>query len=210
MATITSTPTTSNLKVSGTTQVSGTISWSTPTVPSGVTIISCVLTGIATATMSKGSTIITVNGTQVTSGTQFTINLGTVNNKTSVTTTAKGGNKNSSGTVSFSNLVYTVTYEVPKPTYTVTFVDWNGTVLKTETITEGASATAPSNPTRDGYTFVGWDKGFTNITSNLEVIAQYEKNKTNININIGTTSLSKVYVGDKKIVGIYLGNKKIF
>lgn len=65
-------------------------------------------------------------------------------------------------------------------------------------------------PTRDGYTFIGWDKGFTNITSNLEVIAQYEKNKTNININIGTTSLSKVYVGDKKIVGIYLGNKKIF
>ena len=59
-------------------------------------------------------------------------------------------------------------------------------------------------------TFKDWDKGFTNITSNLEVIAQYEKNKTNININIGTASLSKVYVGDKKIVGIYLGNKKIF
>ena len=94
--------------------------------------------------------------------------------------------------------------------YTVTFKDWNGQILKTQTVTKGASATAPPNPTRDGYTFIGWDKGFTNITSNLEVIAQYEKNKTNININIGTTSLSKVYVGDKKIVGIYLGNKKIF
>ena len=115
-----------------------------------------------------------------------------------------------SGTVSFSNLVYTVTYEVPKPTYTVTFVDWNGTVLKTETVEEGASATAPSNPTRDGYTFVGWDKGFTNITSNLEVIAQYEENKTSVNINIGTTSLSKVYIGDKEIIGIYLGDKRIF
>ena len=99
---------------------------------------------------------------------------------------------------------YTVTY------YTVTFKDWNGQILKTQTVTKGASATAPPNPTRDGYTFVGWDKGFTNVRSNLEVIAQYEENKTNININIGTTSLSKVYVGDKEIIGIYLGNKKIF
>ena len=99
---------------------------------------------------------------------------------------------------------YTVTY------YTVTFKDWNGQILKTQTVAKGASATAPPNPTRDGYTFIGWDKGFTNITSNLEVIAQYEKNKTNINIYIGTTSLSKVYVGDKEIIGIYLGNKKIF
>lgn len=107
--------------------------------------------------------------------------------------------------------VYEVYIEVEYTlTYTVTFKDWDGKILKTQTVTEGASATAPPNSTRDGYTFIGWDKGFTNITSNLEVIAQYEKNKTNININIGTTSLSKVYVGDKKIVGIYLGNKKIF
>ena len=37
--------------------------------------------------------------------------------------------------------------------YTVTFKDWDGKILKTQTVTEGASATAPSNPTRDGYTF---------------------------------------------------------
>ena len=98
-----------------------------------------------------------------------------------------------------------------EPTYyTVTFKDWNGQILKTQTVTKGASVTAPPNPTRDGYTFIGWDKGFTNVTSNLEVIAQYEENKTSVNINIGDISLSKVYFGDKKIVGIYLGNKKIF
>ena len=94
--------------------------------------------------------------------------------------------------------------------YTVTFKDWNGQILKTQTVTKGASATAPPNPTRDGYTFIGWDKGFTNVTSNLEVIAQYEENKTSVNINIGDISLSKVYVGDKEIIGIYLGDKKIF
>ena len=173
MATITSTPTGGSLTVSGTTQVSGTISWSKPTVPSGATISSCVLTGTATASMSKGSATITVNGTTVTSGTSFTINLGTANNTTSVTTTAKGGNKNSSGTVSFSNLVYTVTYELAKPTYTVTFKDWNGTTLKTQTVEEGSSATAPSNPSRQGYEFTGWDTSFNNVTSNITVTAQY-------------------------------------
>ena len=176
MATITSTPTGGNLTVNGTTQVSGTISWSKPTIPSGATISSCVLTGTATASMSKGSATITVNGTTVTSGTPFTINLGTANNTTSVTTTAKGGNKQSKGTVSFSNLVYTVTYEeaaAPKPTYTVTFKDWDGTTLKTQTVEEGASATAPSNPSRDGYNFTGWDNSFTNIIANITVTAQY-------------------------------------
>ena len=175
MATITSTPTGGSLTVSGNTQVSGTISWTKPTIPSGATISSCVLTGTATASMSKGSATITVNGTTVTSGTSFTINLGTANNTTSVTTTAKGGNKNASGTVSFSNLVYTVTYEeaVQVKTYTVTFVDWNGTVLKTQTVEEGSSATSPGNPSRDGYNFTGWDKTFNNITANVTITAQY-------------------------------------
>lgn len=176
MATITSSPTGGNLTVNGNTQVNGTISWTKPTVPSGATINSCVLTGTATASMSKGSATITVNGTTVTSGTLFTINLGTANNTTSVTTTVKGGNKNSAGTVSFSNLIYTVTYEeaVQVKTYTVTFVDWNGTILKTQEVEQGSSATAPNNPTRDGYNFTGWDKTFNNVTSDLTITAQYE------------------------------------
>ena len=177
MATITSTPTTSNLTVSGTTPATGTISWSIPAVPSGAIISSCVLTGVATANMSKGTPTVTVNGTTVgITGAQFSINLGTTNSITSVPTTATGGNKNTSGTVKFSNLVYTVTYEeaaAPKPTYTVTFKDWNGTTLKTQTVEEGSSASAPSNPTRVGYTFTGWDKAFTNITGDLTVTAQY-------------------------------------
>lgn len=174
-ATIKSTPTTSNLTVSGKTPVSGTISWTTPAVPSGAIISSCVLTGVATTNMSKGDATVTVNGTTVeTTGAQFSIDLGTTNSVTSVPTTAKGGNKNAAGTVKFTSLVYTVTYEI-NITYTVTFKDWDGTVLKTEKVKEGTSATAPSNPIRDGHRFTGWDKDFNNIISDLIVTAQYEK-----------------------------------
>ena len=62
-----------------------------------------------------------------------------------------------------------------KPTYTVTFKDWNDTVLDTQTVEEGGSATAPSNPTRDGYRFTGWSGSYTNITADTDITAQYIK-----------------------------------
>ncbi len=64
----------------------------------------------------------------------------------------------------------------PVETFTVTFVDHDGTVLKTcENVESGTAAAAPSDPTREGYTFIGWDKEFDNVTSDLTITAQYEK-----------------------------------
>ena len=71
-----------------------------------------------------------------------------------------------------ADLVVTAQYEIN--TYTVTFKDWNGTVLKTQEVQHGGDAEAPADPTRVGYTFTGWDKAFTNITADLVVTAQYE------------------------------------
>lgn len=62
---------------------------------------------------------------------------------------------------------------------TVTFYDWDGKVLKTEGVKYGQDATAPADPTRECYTFTGWDKAFTNVLDNLDVYAVYEQNILN-------------------------------
>ena len=68
-----------------------------------------------------------------------------------------------------SDLYYS--YEVrPKRVYTVRFTDGLGKELKTQTVIEGGSATAPPAPTRSGYIFTGWDRGFTNLSGTQYVI----------------------------------------
>ena len=71
---------------------------------------------------------------------------------------------------------YTATYASFLRQYTVTFLDWDGTILSEQVVDFGTAATAPANPVREGYTFVGWDKDFSNVQSDLIVTAQYTKN----------------------------------
>ena len=68
-------------------------------------------------------------------------------------------------------------------TWTVTFVGMNGTTIKTETVVNGASATAPTAPTVAHYTFTGWDTAFTNVTTDLIVKAQYTGNTYTVTVN---------------------------
>ena len=60
---------------------------------------------------------------------------------------------------------------------TVQFIDWNDTELKKETVEYGKSATAPADPVREGYTFIGWDKDYKNVTGDMTVKAQYTINQ---------------------------------
>ena len=104
-----------------------------------------------------------------------------------------------------SDLIITAQYTQNPPSityYTVTFKDWNGTVLKTEQVEEGHSATAPANPTRDGYTFTGWDKDFSNVQSNLIVTAVYEKDETPV-INAITVRLKASSASSWSKVNLY-------
>ncbi|MCL1875508.1 MAG: InlB B-repeat-containing protein [Synergistaceae bacterium] len=74
-----------------------------------------------------------------------------------------------------ADLTVTAQYKINK--HAVTFVDWNGSVLKTQIVPYGSGATAPTDPTREGYTFIGWDKDFSIVTADLTVTAQYKINK---------------------------------
>ena len=76
----------------------------------------------------------------------------------------------------FSNVTgpLTVTATYTANQYTVTFVDWNGTVLETQTVAHGSAAAPTVTPSRAGYKFISWDTAFTNVTGNLTVTAQYE------------------------------------
>jgi len=100
----------------------------------------------------------------------------------------------------FANLLlFKKVEDVVEPTYyTVTFKDWDGTVLSTQQVVEGGSATAPVTPERTGYTFTGWDKSFSNITANTVVTAQYSINSYTLTVRYqyadGTTA-APAYTG---------------
>lgn len=57
---------------------------------------------------------------------------------------------------------------------TVTFVDWDGTILQQTTTRPGMMVTPPADPVRDGYTFKGWDSQEYNwVVSDLTITATY-------------------------------------
>ena len=66
--------------------------------------------------------------------------------------------------------------------YTVTFDSNGGSKVASKTVNEGSTVSKPSNPTKKGYTFVGWqlngkDYNFsTKVTSNITLVAKWEKN----------------------------------
>jgi len=58
--------------------------------------------------------------------------------------------------------------------YTVTFLNWDNSVLSTQTIPYGGSATPPTAPARAGYTFVRWSTSVVNITGDVTALAEYQ------------------------------------
>lgn len=89
----------------------------------------------------------------------------------------------------------TVIATFAKNVYTVTFMDWNGDMLKVDYVDYLDAATAPVDPAREGYTFIGWDVEFSAITGDLTVTAQYEI----ISSNVDTLSISFTGVQHGKV-----------
>lgn len=62
--------------------------------------------------------------------------------------------------------------------HTVTFYNYDNTVVAVQPVKDGAGTFAPQNPTRSGYTFVGWfpTTYLSNVKKDLDIIAVFEKN----------------------------------
>lgn len=63
------------------------------------------------------------------------------------------------------------TFKAPKLTYNVEFMVDGQPVGQTQMVKEGESATAPANPEKEGYIFLGWDKNYGNVQEQLTVNA---------------------------------------
>jgi parallel beta-helix repeat protein len=79
----------------------------------------------------------------------------------------------------------TVTAEFSIKVHTVTFLDHDGTILKSQTVNHGTGATPPPDPEREEYTFKGWDEAFDTITADLTVTAQYVKKTYQVTYSAG-------------------------
>ena len=77
-----------------------------------------------------------------------------------------------------SDVIINAQYKINR--FEVTFKDWDGNVLKSDSVDWNTAAIAPANPSREGYEFIGWDKEFSQVTENMTITAQYEfgENKT--------------------------------
>lgn len=73
-----------------------------------------------------------------------------------------------------SNLTVKAQFDIL--TYEVVFYNQaNEPIGQAQTIEHGSSATAPNNPTKEGYAFTSWDKEFDEVTSNLQIYPQFER-----------------------------------
>lgn len=82
--------------------------------------------------------------------------------------------------------------------YTVTFMDGEKVLKAYTNVPHGSAVTAPEVPKKDGKTFKGWDKDFSNVTSDLTVNAKWETKKftlTFINFDGTTVYTAEVEYG---------------
>ena len=57
--------------------------------------------------------------------------------------------------------------------YTVSFVDYDGTVILETMVNRGDDAHLPESPARDGYLFAGWDGIYQSVMKDTTITARY-------------------------------------
>ncbi|MDW7669452.1 MAG: S-layer homology domain-containing protein, partial [Bacillota bacterium] len=62
--------------------------------------------------------------------------------------------------------------------YTVTFWDYDGSIINTQEVKHGDDAVLPENPYRSGYRFSEWNGIYENITEDTIIVTEYIKRKS--------------------------------
>lgn len=86
--------------------------------------------------------------------------------------------------------------------YNVKFVDYDDSILKEVEVIKNENAVAPEDPKRNEYDFIGWDKDFSNITSDIVIKAQYKEHIHEYNDGL-------CYCGDVKTFNINFGDNNV-
>ena len=99
----------------------------------------------------------------------------------------KGNYYKPGDTVPAENITITAQWKINQ--YTITFDTAGGSEIAPITQNYGTAITAPANPTREGYTFMGWDKEIpqTMPAENITITAQWkDTEKPTGEISVGT------------------------
>ena len=91
-----------------------------------------------------------------------------------------GWDKEIPSTMPAENMTITAKWKVNQ--YTITFDSNGGSEIAPITQDYGTAITAPANPTREGYTFIGWDKAIptTMPAENMTITAKWKVNQYTI------------------------------
>lgn len=65
----------------------------------------------------------------------------------------------------------------------VVFKDEDGTIYQEGLVQYGKNAIAPNDPVKEGFTFDGWDIDFTNVKTDLVVLAKWVTNDTDLPVD---------------------------
>ena len=86
--------------------------------------------------------------------------------------------------VGAADQVYTATFSIKQ--YTIRWENEDGSLIREDQVNYGVKPTAPSNPTKEGYSFSAWNPGVVNATENVTYTATYLLNVASV-----TTSANK-------------------
>lgn len=72
----------------------------------------------------------------------------------------------------FRDTSYTY-YYTKLPTLRVRYLDWDGTVISSQTVIKYKDAVSPADPVREGYTFSGWTEDGKYVDADIDITATY-------------------------------------